>query len=159
MRHAKSDLRPGFTLVEILIVVVILGILAAIVIPQFANATEDTRKTAFVTEMRIFTDAILRFEIDNGVLPIDGSSGVVPTGLENYLIAAKWENGTPIGGVWDNETDDLMGEGVGVDFNGSGATRDAAYMADIDRMVDDGDITTGGFRAFGANLYYTILRE
>jgi general secretion pathway protein G len=35
--------KPGFTLVEILIVVIILGILAAIVIPQFANASSDAR--------------------------------------------------------------------------------------------------------------------
>ena len=35
--------RNGFTLVEILIVVVILGILAAIVIPQFSNASEEAK--------------------------------------------------------------------------------------------------------------------
>ena len=39
VRHIRS----GFTLVEILIVVVILGILAAIVIPQFTNATQDAQ--------------------------------------------------------------------------------------------------------------------
>ena len=37
--------KKGFTLVEILIVVIILGILAAIVIPQFANASGDARTT------------------------------------------------------------------------------------------------------------------
>ena len=37
------NIRTGFTLVEILIVVVILGILAAIVIPQFTNATQDAQ--------------------------------------------------------------------------------------------------------------------
>ena len=42
MCNAKRSLR-GFTLVEILIVVIILGILAAIVIPQFANASSDAR--------------------------------------------------------------------------------------------------------------------
>jgi general secretion pathway protein G len=41
--NINSRLRHGFTLVEILIVVVILGILAAIVIPQFANASGDAR--------------------------------------------------------------------------------------------------------------------
>lgn len=39
-------IRKGFTLVEILIVVIILGILAAIVIPQFTSASEDARKNS-----------------------------------------------------------------------------------------------------------------
>jgi general secretion pathway protein G len=41
----------GFTLVEILIVVIILGILAAIVIPQFANASSDARVTNLRTTL------------------------------------------------------------------------------------------------------------
>lgn len=44
--------RHAFTLVEILIVVVILGILAAIVIPSFADAAVNTRETATFNELQ-----------------------------------------------------------------------------------------------------------
>ena len=54
----KATVRKGFTLIEILIVVIILGILAAIVIPQFTNASEDTKKTSAMT-----TQASLRAQI------------------------------------------------------------------------------------------------
>ena len=141
---------------EILIVVVILGILAAIVLPSFANATEDTRKAAFVQDLRTFETGILRYEVDNGQFPPDGSSGVVPLGLEPYVNAPKWQSGTPIGGVWDNETDDVVPVGMGVHFDGTGETRDATYMADIDLMIDDGDVTTGSFRVFG-DRYYRVM--
>jgi general secretion pathway protein G len=44
--------KSGFTLVEILIVVIILGILAAIVIPQFTNASQDARKSSLVSQLQ-----------------------------------------------------------------------------------------------------------
>ncbi len=44
--------RSGFTLVEILIVVIILGILAAIVIPQFTNASQDARKNSLTSQLQ-----------------------------------------------------------------------------------------------------------
>jgi len=44
--------RKGFTLVEILIVVIILGILAAIVIPQFTEASNDARESALTSDLQ-----------------------------------------------------------------------------------------------------------
>jgi prepilin-type N-terminal cleavage/methylation domain-containing protein len=44
--------RKGFTLIEILIVVIILGILAAIVIPQFTNASKEAKQSSLVTMVR-----------------------------------------------------------------------------------------------------------
>jgi general secretion pathway protein G len=44
--------RTGFTLFEILIVVIILGILAAIVIPQFTEASNDARESALASDLQ-----------------------------------------------------------------------------------------------------------
>ena len=44
--------KGGFTLVEILVVVVLLGILAAIIVPQFTGASNETRASALATDLR-----------------------------------------------------------------------------------------------------------
>lgn len=46
LHQPRNPTRRGFTLVEILIVVTILGILAAIVIPQYSNATDQSKENA-----------------------------------------------------------------------------------------------------------------
>ena len=49
--HTRQNARRGFTLVEILVVVVILGILAAIVVPQFSSASQDTKESALQQDL------------------------------------------------------------------------------------------------------------
>ncbi|MFP4433443.1 MAG: type II secretion system protein [Phycisphaerae bacterium] len=55
----------GFTLVEILIVVIILGILAAIVIPQFTNASDDARKSALASDLQSLRSQIELYKIQH----------------------------------------------------------------------------------------------
>ncbi len=55
-------MRAGFTLVEILIVVVILGILAAIVIPQFSNASVQAKENTLKDELRYLRTQIVVFK-------------------------------------------------------------------------------------------------
>lgn len=55
----------GFTLIEILIVVIILGILAAIVIPQFSSASSDARKSNVVTTVQTLRSQIALYKLQH----------------------------------------------------------------------------------------------
>src|SRR5438552_12033771 len=59
----------AFTLVELLLVLVILGILAAIVIPKFSGRTEQAKEKAAVTQIANFGTALGAFEVDTGYYP------------------------------------------------------------------------------------------
>ncbi len=55
----------GFTLVEILIVVIILGILAAIVIPQFTEASNDARVSALMSDLQTVRSQIELYKVQH----------------------------------------------------------------------------------------------
>jgi general secretion pathway protein G len=60
----------GFTLVEILIVVVILGILAAIVIPQFTSASESARGNSLISQLQTVRSQLELYQVQhNGSYP------------------------------------------------------------------------------------------
>ncbi|MDR3377828.1 MAG: type II secretion system major pseudopilin GspG [Verrucomicrobiae bacterium] len=60
----------GFTLVELMLVVVIIGILAALVIPKIAGNSERARITAAIADIRGgIKSALGQYEVDNGSYP------------------------------------------------------------------------------------------
>jgi len=61
----RSKVGRAFTLVEILIVVVILGILAAIVVPQFTNASDDAQAGNVATQLSTIRNQIELFRARN----------------------------------------------------------------------------------------------
>ncbi len=66
----RTRIRKAFTLVEILIVVVILGILAAIVVPQFTNATQDAQAGNIQAQLDTLNNQIELWKArHNGQLP------------------------------------------------------------------------------------------
>ena len=67
--------RRAFTLIELLLVLVILGILAAIVVPKFSGRTEQARVTAAQSQISTFGTALDAFEVDNGYFP-KGKNGL-----------------------------------------------------------------------------------
>ncbi len=71
MKHgfSRASGHGGFTLIEMLLVLVILGTLAAIVAPKFAGRSEQARVTAAQTQISNFETALDAFEVDNGYYP------------------------------------------------------------------------------------------
>jgi general secretion pathway protein G len=59
----------GFTLIEILVVVVILGILAAIVVPRFLDKPDEARITKAKADIKGVEQALGMFKLDNGFFP------------------------------------------------------------------------------------------
>ncbi|MEM7681899.1 MAG: type II secretion system protein [Planctomycetota bacterium] len=163
-RRRTGFLPRAFTLVEILIVVVILGILAAIVVPQFADATTGASQTAFVNNVRSFAQASEAYYHEFGEYFEDAGTGNAPVMLGRYHTPEEWESLTPIGGQWDAENNGVGGyqSAVGVVFGGAdtGPTRDDAFMQQVDAIFDDGDLADGAFREIQDDTRYSmIVRE
>jgi general secretion pathway protein G len=61
--------KSGFTLVEVLIVVVILGILAAIVIPQFSEASTEAKFSSLITDLQTLRSQIELYKVQHNDTP------------------------------------------------------------------------------------------
>ncbi len=128
----KAD---GFTLVEILIVVVILGILAALVVPLMAGASEEAAVATAQTELNKVRRAVEVFQVSNGnalpaVVAGDGTWGEIVTPA--YLREAPTNQ--YVGGV--NSRVIVIGNAA-----------DAAYQTTHGWIFDSatGEVWAGGF--------------
>ena len=80
--RANEMLQRGFTLVELLIVVIILAILAAIIVPQFTAATDDATQSAYDTNIANIRSAIDLYRQQHNAYPgaVTSSGGTCPAG-------------------------------------------------------------------------------
>ena len=69
MRIGIRRNQHGFTLIEIMVVVVILGILAAIIIPRISDRPEQARRTKATMDIKSIETALSLFHMDNGFYP------------------------------------------------------------------------------------------
>ena len=72
----RRQAQKAFTLVELMLVLVILALLAAIVLPKFSGISERGRVTATQTQLSTFKTALDAFEVDMGYYP-KGRNGLV----------------------------------------------------------------------------------
>jgi general secretion pathway protein G len=92
----------GFTLVEILIVVIILGILAAVVIPQFAGASEQSRAATLKKLLQTMRSQISLYEAEHADGPgyVNGATPSLAVADTIGLIEKQLTEPTNRGGHW-----------------------------------------------------------
>jgi general secretion pathway protein G len=94
----RNRMKRGFTLVEILIVVVILGILAAIVIPQFSQASTDSKVSSLTSNLQTLRSQIALYKIQhNDVIPADGAALTTALTTKTDVAGAAWTTGVGYG--------------------------------------------------------------
>lgn len=84
MKKTGNQIRrrdAGFTLIEILLVVVIIGILAAVAVPRLTGKVEGAQRNAAKQGVSVIEGAIDVYEVDNGKLP-ETLQGLITKGSE-----------------------------------------------------------------------------
>jgi len=145
----------GFTLVEVMVVVVIIGLLAAVAVPTAARVRRKTQNSRFVNDLRAFSQAFETYAMKSGMWPPNGSSGVVPTGMSGELRDANWQAVNSLGGRWNW---DYKTGGITAGISVSGVTVADAQMTEIDAKIDDGNLATGIFIK-NTNKFTYILQK
>lgn len=112
-------MKKGFTLIELMIVIVILGILAAIAIPKFSNVSESARQSACRSNMRNVVQGLSVYMAQQGEYPVLNRStwvdpildGYVPQGME--CPTAKVKYAFAVYKYWYNDNYMICSWGVG----------------------------------------------
>ncbi len=95
----RARCRRGFTLVELLVVIVVLAVLAAIVLPKFMNSSQRSKESALRSDLKLLRNAVGLFQADTGTYPATladlaatsaPAKGLDSTGAQVAITASDW---------------------------------------------------------------------
>ena len=103
MVSARTNARAGFTLIELVVVIIIIAILAAVAVPKFYDRTSDAREAATLQSLSTLRGAVELYKVDNGSYPTSLAADartyikgpfppVVIGGTENFTVVVVTGN-------------------------------------------------------------------
>lgn len=101
MNNIRTHKQTGFTLIEIMVVVVILGILAALVVPKIMSRPDDARITKVKQDIQAISAALELYRLDNFIYP-DTDEGLEALVTRPASDPKNWKEG---GYLASNPTD------------------------------------------------------
>jgi type II secretory pathway pseudopilin PulG len=158
----------GTTILELMLVVVIIGVIAAIAIPRMSNAQERAMYTSTWATYRNLAAGVEAYRSVWKSLPQNVNHAISPPGMASFLHPRVWTRRPSIGGAWDwNGKFDAAGNpsslwvglppNIGIFRNGD--SRVMARTAILDRMFDNNNINTGQLRRLQSDHHCYILDE
>jgi prepilin-type N-terminal cleavage/methylation domain-containing protein len=154
----------SFTLVEIMVVVVIIGLLAAMGLPAFRRVTLRSKASAVQNDLRTFSTAFITYNLQYGRWPANTDPREIPPELANAL-TNNFALKSPIGGYYK----------WNYDVSADGVTAKAAIIIQsdtdnpvsddeelrllVDKQMDDGILDTGNIQVGSTNSLVYIIEK
>lgn len=151
-------------MVEIMVVVVIIGLLAAASLPAYRLITLRSRAASVVNDLRTFSTVFITYSLQNGRYPDDGDPQVVPPQVAGQL-PGNFSQRTPIGGVYKWNFD-IPADGVPAKaaiiiqaVSGNALLDDLDQLETVDKQIDDGNLATGNMQLGSTNSLVFIIEK
>lgn len=152
-----ADACQGFTLVELMIAIAIIGLLAAIAIPNYISYRKKAQLSSIIFDLKHFEKGFWAYAIDEGDFPEDSHIVLpdLPT-MARYVDPDMWGKPTLLGGTYNWEAPPTYSY-VGISiFEGTAPRKEFRLL---DSMLDDGNLTQGKFRQTSNDRYTYIIDE
>lgn len=150
--------RHGFTLVEIMVVVVIIGLLAALALPAFKRVQRRTENSRFVSDLRTLSQAFETYAIQNGSWPPSASAGEIPAGMAEELRSSVWLRPNTLGGRWEWN---INANGFAAALVSTAGTASDEQWGQVDAMIESfagNALHNGAFRKVGGKYLYVLAQ-
>lgn len=156
---SRAGPSQAFTLLEIMIAVVIIGILVVLAVPIFLHLQRNSQNSRFISDLRTFSQAYETYAMRYGTWPPTAVSGVVPNGISGELQDSHWIAVNSLGGHWKWDYNRPRANGFIAGISITGITVSEDQMLEIDKKMDDGNLATGSFVKDPDGVTYTFILQ